>query len=91
MPLGATLMTYFKIYIFNSTRCGHSELEFKVIVTNFMEMCSVPWQSMMFSEASTRVQAGSNTFTVTLRVVGGKEKGSLRLETVKYGRDFQVT
>jgi hypothetical protein len=31
------------------------------------------------------VEAGSNTFTVTLRVVGGDEKGSLKLETVKYG------
>jgi hypothetical protein len=27
---------------------------------------------------STRVEAGSNTSTVTLRVVGGDEKGSLR-------------
>jgi hypothetical protein len=36
--------------------------------------------------ALTRVEAGSNTFTVTLRVVGGDEKGSLKCETVKYGR-----
>jgi hypothetical protein len=28
------------------------------------------------------VEAGSNTFTVTLRVVGGDEKGSLESETV---------
>jgi hypothetical protein len=33
---------------------------------------------------STRVEAGSNTSTVTLRVVGGDEKGSLKSETVKY-------
>jgi hypothetical protein len=33
----------------------------------------------------TRVEAVSNTFTVTLRVVGGDEKGSLKSETVKYG------
>jgi hypothetical protein len=32
----------------------------------------------------TRVEAGSNTSTVTLRVVGGDEKGSLKSETVKY-------
>jgi IS5 family transposase len=32
------------------------------------------------------VEAGSNTSTVTLRVVGGDEKGSLRTERVKYGR-----
>jgi hypothetical protein len=33
----------------------------------------------------TRVEAGLNTSTVTLRVVGGDEKGSLKSETVKYG------
>jgi hypothetical protein len=32
-----------------------------------------------------RVEAGSNTSTVTLRVVGGDEKGSLESETAKYG------
>jgi hypothetical protein len=31
------------------------------------------------------VEASSNTSTVTLRVVGGDEKGSLKSETVKYG------
>jgi hypothetical protein len=36
-----------------------------------------------------RVEAGSNTPTVTLRVVGGEEKGSLKSETVKYGRESQ--
>jgi hypothetical protein len=35
----------------------------------------------------TRVEAGSNTPTVTLRVVGGDEKGSLESETVKYGHE----
>jgi hypothetical protein len=39
----------------------------------------------------TRVEAGSNTSTVTLRVVGGDEKGSLKSETVKYGLKFQGT
>jgi hypothetical protein len=37
----------------------------------------------------TRVEAGSNTSTVTLRVVGDDGKGSLNSETVKYGREFQ--
>jgi hypothetical protein len=37
------------------------------------------------------VEAGSNTSTVTLRVVGGDEKGSLKCETVKYGREIQGT
>jgi hypothetical protein len=39
----------------------------------------------------TRVEARSNTSTVTLRVVGGDEKGSLKSETVKYGRESQGT
>jgi hypothetical protein len=33
------------------------------------------------SVSQTRVEAGSNTSTVTLRVVGGDEKGSLKSET----------
>jgi hypothetical protein len=32
----------------------------------------------------TRVEAWSNTSTVTLRVVGGDEEGNLKSETVKY-------
>jgi hypothetical protein len=40
---------------------------------------------------STGVEAESNTSTVTLRVVGGDEKGSLKSETVKYGREYQGT
>jgi hypothetical protein len=43
------------------------------------------------SSDRTRVEAGSNTSTVTLRVVGGDEKGSLKSETVKYGRESQGT
>jgi hypothetical protein len=35
--------------------------------------------------------AGSNTFTVTLTVVGGDEKGSLDSETVKYGHESHGT
>jgi hypothetical protein len=38
-----------------------------------------------------RVKAGSNTSTVTLRVVGGDEKGNLGSETVKYGHEFHGT
>jgi hypothetical protein len=38
-----------------------------------------------------RVEAWWNTSTVTLRVVGGDEKGSLKSETVKYGRESQGT
>jgi hypothetical protein len=39
----------------------------------------------------SRVEAGSNTSTVTLQVVGGDEKGSLKSETVKYGVKSQGT
>jgi hypothetical protein len=39
----------------------------------------------------THVEAGSNTSTVTLRVVGGDEMGSLKSKTVKYGREYQGT
>jgi hypothetical protein len=38
-------------------------------------------------KADYRVEAGSNTSTVTLRVVGGEEKGSLESEAVKYGHE----
>jgi hypothetical protein len=37
------------------------------------------------------VEVGSNTSTVTLRVVGGDEKGSLKSETVKYGHESKGT
>jgi hypothetical protein len=38
------------------------------------------------------VEAGSNTSTVTLRVLGDKKKkGSLEFETVKYGREYHGT
>jgi hypothetical protein len=40
---------------------------------------------------NTRVDAGSNISTLTLRVVGGDEKGSLQSETVKYGHDSPGT
>jgi hypothetical protein len=40
---------------------------------------------------NSRVEAVSITFTVTLRVVGGDGKGSLKSETVKYGRESQRT
>jgi hypothetical protein len=34
---------------------------------------------------------GVDTSTVTLRVVGGDEKGSLKSEKIKYGREYQGT
>jgi hypothetical protein len=47
-----------------------------------------PWRQ---EQGLTRVEAGSNTSTVTLRVVGADEKGSLKSETVKYGLESQGT
>jgi hypothetical protein len=55
---------------------------------------SVPKDCKRFQwilQSQTRVEAGSNTSSVTLRVVGGDEKGSLKTETVKYGREIQGT
>jgi hypothetical protein len=37
------------------------------------------------------MEAGPNTSTVALRVVGGDEKESLESERVKYGREFHGT
>jgi hypothetical protein len=37
------------------------------------------------------VEAGSNTSTVALRVVGGDKKESLESETVKYGSEAHGT
>jgi hypothetical protein len=39
----------------------------------------------------SRVEARSNTTTVTLRVVGGDEKGSLESATVKYDHKYHGT
>jgi hypothetical protein len=40
---------------------------------------------------NTRVEVGSNTSSVTLRVVRGDEKGNVESETVKYGLKSQGT
>jgi hypothetical protein len=47
--------------------------------------------TLTWFETVTRVEAGSNTSTVTLRVVGGDEKVSLKSETVIYGQECQGT
>jgi hypothetical protein len=43
------------------------------------------------TQGITCVEAELNTSTVTLRVVGGDEKGSLKSETLKYGHESQGT
>jgi hypothetical protein len=55
-----------------------------------------PFQSYItrydyITKLPTRVEAGSNTSTVTLRAVGGDEKGSLKSETVKYDHESKGT
>jgi hypothetical protein len=47
--------------------------------------------SYKYNSSATRVEEGANTSTMTLRVVGGDEKGSLESETVKYGCKSQGT
>jgi hypothetical protein len=42
-------------------------------------------------DSLTCVEAGSSTSTVTLRFVGGDEKGSLKSERVKDGHESQGT
>jgi hypothetical protein len=46
---------------------------------------------LVSTPSSTLVEAGSNTSTVTLPVVGGGEKERLKSERVKYGRWSQGT
>jgi hypothetical protein len=41
----------------------------------------------LYSIYYSREEAGSNTSTVALRVVGGNEKGSIESERVKYGHE----
>jgi hypothetical protein len=60
--------------------------------TTTMEMVfSIRSVQSGYKEDNLGDQAGSNTSTVTLRVVGGDEKGSLKSETVKCGHESQGT
>jgi hypothetical protein len=53
----------------------------------------IRFSAVQFSSVQnySRVEAGSNTSTVALRVVGGDGKGSLESETIKYGLQFYGT
>jgi hypothetical protein len=76
-------------------------LESTAVLTRKREPCnkvySIRYGQTGFKErhntesSQTSVEAGSNTPTVTLRVVGGDEKGTLKSETVKYCRKSQGT
>jgi hypothetical protein len=56
-------------------------------------LCSVWLAPRCYKQDSSKqhVEAGSHSSTVTLRVVGGNEKGSLKSETVKYGHESKGT
>jgi hypothetical protein len=41
------------------------------------------------TKAVTRMEAWPNTSTVNLRIIGGYKKGTLKLESIKYGRGSQ--
>jgi hypothetical protein len=66
-------------------------------VTNTTDGCFAPRQTgrptvgrnvrLRLRRDPTRVEAGSNTSTVTLRVIGGDENGSHKSETVKYDNE----
>jgi hypothetical protein len=58
----------------------------------FYAVCAEGYTSgTTFGAYFSCVEAGSNTSTVALRVVGGDEKGSLESETVKYGQKSHGT
>jgi hypothetical protein len=50
-----------------------------------------PMQTDSKSNSLFILEAGSNTTTVALRVVGGDKKGSLESETVRYGGESHGT
>jgi hypothetical protein len=51
-------------------------------LADYQSQCDIDYSS---------VEAGSNTSTAALRVVGGDKNGSLESETVKYGRESHAT
>jgi hypothetical protein len=51
-------------------------------------MCG-PCRGIILKTTGAAVLNPCGTSTVTLRVVGGDEKGSVKSETIKYSREFQ--
>jgi hypothetical protein len=60
-----------------------------VICTRFAESCKGGAICQTFRRKYSRVEAGSSTSTVALRVVEGDKKGCLESRTVKYGHEFR--
>jgi hypothetical protein len=48
-------------------------------------------KNLWANELVSHVEAGSNTSTIALRVIGGDEKGSLESETVTFGCESHGT
>jgi hypothetical protein len=72
----------------------HAHATTEKVLQEVFCMWSAPYPLLgnrSLKHSRTRVKAGSNTSTVTLRVVGGDEKESLKFETVKYGYESQGT
>jgi hypothetical protein len=79
-----SLLLLFETVLWNPLLGSCKQLDYKM-ETGMFSMWSVP--SYLEDNCGdpvsvTRVEAGSNTSTVTLRVVGGDEKGSLKSEIV---------
>jgi hypothetical protein len=55
--------------------------QYSTVTERYSQMSST--RSAKRGVQKSRVEAGSNTFTVAQRAVGGDKKGSLELETVK--------
>jgi hypothetical protein len=73
-------------WIMRTTICEHKG---HPLLGSGCVFCAVVWLEV--SMTVTRVEAGSNTSIVTLRVIGGDEKGSLESETVKCGHESYGT
>jgi hypothetical protein len=69
----------------------YAVIQFYFTFDIWFTFCLAFERRLVFFVFFTRVETGSNTSTLTLRVVGGNEKVSLESETVKYGRESQGT
>jgi hypothetical protein len=60
-------------------RLGTEPLHYSLVLSQF-------WSELQSQSSETRVEAGSNTSTVILRVVGGDEKGNLKSDSKIWSR-----
>jgi hypothetical protein len=71
----------------------HASTTIELLLETVFSMWTMPrsYLKTIGATKSKPVSRRSNTSTVTLRVVGGDEKGSLKYETVKYDGESQWT